>query len=168
MTPGCGSSEASPLNVPVPLPRGGAAPLHVAPAEYVVAAASHIHHDVRAVGRTFHLADPNPSSARRAYELIARREGRELPQTSLGYRLTDVLLRLPGLEKLTREQRGALAYVDQLAFFSTRNTLELLEGSGIRCPPVEAWLDALVEHARAEFAKGGGGASPLTGGARKA
>jgi nucleoside-diphosphate-sugar epimerase len=143
---------ASPLHVAVPLPRGGAAPLHAAPIDYVVAAATHVHHDARAVGRTFHLCDPNPSSARRVHELIARREGKSLPQSSLGYRLTDALLRLPGLEKLSREQRGALSYVDQLAFFSTRNTLEVLEGSGIRCPPLESWLDALLEHARAEFA----------------
>jgi nucleoside-diphosphate-sugar epimerase len=144
---------ASPLHVPVPLPRGGAAPFHVVPVEYVVAAAAHIHHDERAVGRTFHLSDPNPSSARRVYELIARREGKDLPHASLGYRLTDALLRLPGLEKLTREQRAAFGYVEQLTFFSTLHALEILDGTGVRCPPVESWLDALVEHARAEYAK---------------
>jgi nucleoside-diphosphate-sugar epimerase len=159
---------ASPLHVPVPLPRGGAAPFHVVPVEYVVAAAAHVHHDVRAVGRTVHVCDPNPSSARRVHELIARREGRELPHSSLAYRLTDALLRLPGLEKLTREQRAALAYVDQLTFFSTRHLLELLDGTGVRCPPVESWLDALVEHARAEYATGGGGVPPTPGGARRA
>jgi len=34
---------------------------------------------LRAVGRTFHLVDPNPSSARRVYETIAQRRREEAP-----------------------------------------------------------------------------------------
>lgn len=142
---------ASPLHVPMPLPRGGAAPFHAVPIDYVVSAATHIHHDVRGVGRTFHLADPNPSSARRVYELIAQRSGRKLPRMSLGYKLTDALLKLPGLERLTREQRAAIAYVNHLAFYSSRHTLEILEGTGIRCPAIESYLDNLIEFVRAEY-----------------
>jgi thioester reductase-like protein len=141
----------SPLQVAVPLPGSGVAPLNVVPIDYVVAAAAQIHGDERAVGRTFHLADPNPSSSRRVYELIAEREGRKLPRLSLGYRVADAILRLPGLEKLTREQRAAIAYVNHLSFFSTRGVLEILEGTGIRCPPIEGYLDTLIDHVRAEY-----------------
>lgn len=140
----------SPLQVPVPLPGDGVAPLNVVPIEYVVDAAAAIHKDPRAVGRTFHLADANPSSSRRVYEMIAQRSGKKLPRLSLGYRLTDALLKLPGLERLTREQRAAIAYVSHLAFYSTRHTLEILEGTGIRCPPIETYLDNLIEYVRAE------------------
>jgi nucleoside-diphosphate-sugar epimerase len=141
----------SPLQVAVPLPGNGVAPLNVVPIDYVVSAATHIHHDERAAGRTFHLADPNPSSSRRIYQLIAERQGRKLPRLSLGYRVADAILRLPGLEKLTREQRAAIAYVNHLSFFSTRGTLEILDGTGIRCPPIESYLDTLIEYVRAEY-----------------
>jgi len=141
----------SPLQVAVPLPGNGVAPLNVVPIDYVVSAAAHIHDDERAVGRTFHLADPNPSSSRRIYELIAERQGRKLPRLSLGYRVADAILRLPGLEKLTREQRTAIAYVNHLSFFSTRGTLEILDGTGIRCPPIESYLDTLIDYVRAEY-----------------
>jgi nucleoside-diphosphate-sugar epimerase len=141
----------SPLQVAVPLPGNGVAPLNVVPIDYVVSAANHIHHDERAAGRTFHLADPNPSSSRRIYQLIAERQGRKLPRLSLGYRVADAILRLPGLEKLTREQRAAIAYVNHLSFFSTRGTLEILDGTGIRCPPIESYLDTLIEYVRAEY-----------------
>ena len=141
----------SPLQVAVPLPGNGVAPLNVVPIDYVVSAASHIHDDERAVGRTFHLADPNPSSSRRIYELIAERQGKKLPRLSLGYRVADAILRLPGLEKLTREQRAAIAYVNHLSFFSTRGTLEILDGTGIRCPPIEGYLDTLIDYVRAEY-----------------
>jgi thioester reductase-like protein len=143
----------SPLQVPVPLPGDGVAPLNVVPIDYVVDAAAAIHKDPRAVGRTFHLVDPNPSSSRRVYELIAQRSGKKLPRLSLGYKLTDALLKLPGLERLTREQRAAIAYVNHLAFYSTRHTLELLDGSGIRSPPIDSYLDNLIEYVRAEHRK---------------
>jgi hypothetical protein len=40
--------------------------------------------------------------------------------------------------------------VSHLAFYSTRHTLEILDGTGIRCPPIESYLDNLIEYVRAE------------------
>ena len=78
------------------------------------------------------------------------REGRKLPRLNLGYRLADALLKLPGLEWLTREQRSAIAYVNHLSFFSSRNTLELLDGTGIACPHIETYLELLIDYVKAE------------------
>jgi len=141
----------SPLQVPVPLPGDGVAPLNAVPIDYVVDASAVIQRDPRAVGRTFHLVDPNPSSSRHVYELIAQRSGKRLPRLSLGYRLTDALLKLPGLERLTREQRTAIAYVNHLSFYSSRNAVEILDGTGVRCPPIESYLDNLIEYVRTEY-----------------
>src|SRR5258706_3384262 len=139
----------SPLQVPVPLPGDGVAPLNAVPIDYVVDASAAIHTDARGPDRPFHIVAPNPSSSRRVYELIAQRSGKKLPRVSLGYKLTDALLKLPGLERLTREQRAAIAYVNHLSFYSSRHTLEVLEGTGIRCPPIESYLDNLIEYVRA-------------------
>src|SRR5205807_591367 len=79
----------SPLAVPLPLPGDGVAPLNVVPIDFVVEAAAAIHHDPRAVGRTFQVVDPNPSSSRRVYELVAGRAGKKLPRLSLSSKLTD-------------------------------------------------------------------------------
>src|SRR5260370_4294173 len=108
----------SPLAVPLPLPGDGVAPLNVVPIDFVTAAAAAIHHDPRAVGRTFHIVDHNPSSSRRVYELVAQRAGKKLPRLSLGYKLTDALLKLPRLKKLTPEQRTAIAYVNHPSFYA--------------------------------------------------
>jgi thioester reductase-like protein len=139
---------SSKLQVPLPLPGDGVAPFNVVPIDFVVDAATTIHDDARAVGRTFHIVDPNPSSSRRVYERVVEREGKKLPRLSLGYKLTDRLLKLPGLEKLTREQRMAFASVNHLSFYSNRNTLELLDGTGISCPPIESYLDKLIDYAQ--------------------
>jgi thioester reductase-like protein len=141
----------SPLQVPLPLPGDGVAPLNAVPIDFVVSAAAHIHHDPRAVGRTFHIVDPNPASSRRVYEQVANRAGKKLPRLSLGYKLTDALLKLPGLERLTREQRMAIAYVNHLSFYSSRNTLEILDGTGLRCPPIESYLDNLIHYVREAY-----------------
>src|SRR5690606_16962805 len=104
--------------------------------------------DPRAEGRTFHLVDPNPMSTRRVYELIAERAKKRLPRFNLPARAADVVLRLPGLERIARPQRAAIGYVNHLALFNSHNTLELLDGTGIRCPPLFTYLDKLVNYAR--------------------
>ena len=67
------------------------------------------------MGKTVHLVDPNPMSARRVYELIAERANKRLPRFTLSARATDLFLRLPGVEKLARPQRAAINYVNHLA-----------------------------------------------------
>jgi len=141
----------SPLVMPLPLPGNGVAPLNVVPVDYVVKAVWALSHDPRAVGRTFHLVDPNPMSARRVYERIAEQSNKKLPRFNLSARAADVMLRLPVLEKLARPQRAALGYVNHLAIYNCHNTLELLDGTGIRCPPLASYLDQLVAYVRDQY-----------------
>lgn len=142
---------ASPLAVPLPLPGNGVAPLNVVPVDFVVNAVWTLSRDPRAAGRTFHLVDPNPMSARRVYELIAEKANKRLPKFSLSARAADVMLRLPGLERLARSQRAAIGYVNHLAIYNCHNTLERLDGTGIRCPPLASYLDQLVDYVRESY-----------------
>lgn len=141
----------SPLMVPLPLPGNGVAPLNVIPVDFLVSAVWALSRDPRAVGRTFHLVDPNPMSARRVYEIIAEKANKRLPKFNISAKAADVMLRLPVLEKLARPQRAAITYVNHLALYNCHNTLELLEGSGIRCPPLSSYLDKLVEYTREHY-----------------
>ncbi|BDG08244.1 SDR family oxidoreductase [Anaeromyxobacter paludicola] len=144
---------ASPLTLPLPLPGDGAAPLNVVPVDFVVESAVTIGRNPAAVGRTVHLVDPAPLSARRVYELVAAREHRRLPPMSLPARAVDAILRLPVLERLTRSQRSAIEAVSHGALYNCRNTLELLEGTGVRCPPLTAYLDRLTEFVKEQYAR---------------
>ncbi len=139
----------SPLHVPLPLPPNADWPLNVVPADFVVEATYALSRDPRAVGRTFHLVDPSPMSTRRLYELLAQRTQRKVRSfPAVPAKTTDALMRLPGLERLLRRPRTTLEYGNQMVFYRCANTLELLDGTGIRCPPPSAYLDTLIRFVR--------------------
>jgi thioester reductase-like protein len=143
---------ASPMSVPLPLPGNGRAPLNVVPVDFVVEAALSIGENPAAVGKTVHLVDPAPLSARNVYELVAARAGKTLPPVTLPHRAVEALLGLPVLERLARPQRNAIRLVNQLALYNCRNQLDLLAGTGIRCPPITSYLDRLMEFVKGYFA----------------
>ncbi len=143
---------ASPVAVPLPLPGDGVAPLNVVPVDFVVEAALSIGANRAAVGRTIHLVDPAPLSARKVYELIAARAGKTLPTVALPHRAVEALLALPLVEKLARPHRNAIRLVNHLAIYNARNQLELLDGTGLRCPPITSYLDRLIEFVKSSYA----------------
>jgi len=134
--------------LPLPVPVEAVAPLNMVPVDFVVDACHHISLDPRGIGRTFHVVDPNPLSSRRVYQLLAARGGKKLPRWRLNYRLTRLLLNIPGLEKLTRQPVQALEYLNHLAIYNCPNTLELLDGTGILCPRFESYADNLMRYVR--------------------
>lgn len=142
---------SSPVSVPLPLPGRGDAPLHMVPADYVMDAMYHLSTLPAAVGQTFHVVDPNPLAARNVYELIASRSGKKTSRLRLSAALTKTLLKIPGLEKVSRAHRQAIDYVNTMAFYNNSNTERLLRGSGIHCPPFETYVDNLMSYVRAIY-----------------
>jgi thioester reductase-like protein len=137
-----------PLDVHLPLPGRGAAPIHVVPIDYVVDAAHALSLDGRAAGGTFHLTDPNPFAARQIYELVAERAQKKRPRGFIPSTLAKAVLRAPGLERLTRAPRTFLESFDHQVFYNTRRTRALLAGTGIECPPFDAYVDQLIRWVR--------------------
>jgi hypothetical protein len=85
--------------------------------------------------------------------MIAAREGKKLPTVSVPARAFQALLQLPFLERLSRVHRPAIEYLNHLAIYNCRNLLELLDGTGVRCPPIASYLDRLIEFVQASFAR---------------
>ena len=61
----------SPAEIALPLPGRGDVPLNLVPADHVARVARAIGLDPRSPGRTFHVVDPAPLTARRVFELVA-------------------------------------------------------------------------------------------------
>jgi thioester reductase-like protein len=136
----------SPPDFPLPLPGRGDALLHLVPVDYVVRAAKAIGRDPRAPGRTFHIGDPAPLTARRVFELVATAGGRRSPRGFIPANLTKALLRTPGLERLAKSPRAFLDALATPVSYSFANTTELLADSDVRCPPFESYVEGLVEY----------------------
>ena len=134
------------LDVALPLPGQGSAPLYLVPIDYVVDAAFALARDPRAVGRTFHLVDPCPLAARRVYELVAERASRKPPKGSIPEGLARAALKL-GLSRLVRMPLDFLESFNHLAFYNCHNSIELLTPD-LTCPPFERYVDNLVRYVR--------------------
>lgn len=139
---------ASPASVPVPLAGDGHAPLNLVPVDYLVDAVQAICAQDESVGRTYHVVDPNPLSARRVYDTVAEHVGKPRGRVQVPVNLTKALLRIPGLERLAPVSHQALDYLNHMAFYSSRNTDAALSGTGIRCPHFEDYVDNLIAYVR--------------------
>ena len=138
------ATNASGLRLPL-LGRGDR-PLHLVPIDYVIDAAWHIGRQERSAGKTFHLIDPHPLTARAVFDGVAEHAHTEKPRGSIPGPIARVVLKTPGLARLGR---GPLAFVDLLdhaVHYDQTNTLEALSGSRIVCPPLADYLGTLVRH----------------------
>ncbi|MEM9191426.1 MAG: SDR family oxidoreductase [Myxococcota bacterium] len=142
------------LNAPpelrVPMPTRGDIPLNLVPIDYVVDAAMTIVRDSRSLGKTFHIVDPNPLSARKVFELIAQTVGRPLPRGVLPTALATTILKTPGLDRFAHVPRAFLEQLATEVVYDDRNSREILAGSTIHCPRFEDYVPTLVDYARSE------------------
>jgi nucleoside-diphosphate-sugar epimerase len=144
---------SSPVNLRMPLPGRGDVPLNLVPIDYVCDAGWAIANDPRSVGRTFHLVDPAPRSARRVFELIAQAVGKPLPRGSLPTNLATVLLRTPGIESFAHAPRAFLEQLATEVVYDDRNAREILDPKGIRCPSFETYVEVMAQYVRQQLAQ---------------
>lgn len=135
---------ASPVAVPLPLPGPGTAPLNLVPVDFVTKAVARLAIDPNAAGGTFHIVDPNPLSARHVYELIAKRAGKKVPKGTLTSSLAARVLKLPGINKLSRGKLPQLSAFDRFVVYNCAATLQLLDGTGVACPRFDMYVDKLM------------------------
>lgn len=135
----------SPPDIALPLVGRGDFPLHLVPADYVAKAAAMLGADPRAIGRTFHLRDPSPPTARRVFELVAEAGGRRAPRGHIPANITRALLRAPGLDRIAQSPRAFLDALLTPVEYSAAGAEALLAETSVRCPPFETYVEKLVE-----------------------
>ncbi len=134
-----------PSEMPVFLPGSGVVPFNIVPIDYVVRASWSLASDPVALGRTFHLTDPNPVSTRQAFELfadIANRPAPRFDKWAIG--AISRLISAVGLENIVPSAPSLVGDLTQHVTYSCSGTLERLADTEIRCPPFEEYADTLV------------------------
>ncbi|MEO7731379.1 MAG: dephospho-CoA kinase [Kofleriaceae bacterium] len=132
--------------VRLPLLGRGDVPLHLVPIDYVIEAAWQVARGEAAAGKTFHLVDPAPLSARAVFEGVAEHANTEKPRGHIPRPLARAVLRTPGLARLGR---GPLALVDVLGHavhYDQTHTAQALAGTGLTCPALADYLPVLVRY----------------------
>ncbi len=142
----------SPIEIALPLPALGDAPMHMVPVDYVVRASIALMSEPAAVGRTFHLVDPAPLPARRVYERIAQIAGRPMPRGYIPVNFTRALLRTPGLERFVKSPRAFLEQLATPVTYGSNGAREILAPLGIECPPFESYAETMVQFVRERIA----------------
>lgn len=132
--------------VRLPLLGRGDAPLHLVPIDYVIEAAARVVRGDTAAGKTFHLVDPAPLSARAVFEAVAEHANTEKPFGHIPRPIARAVLRTPGLAKLAGGPRAFVDVLDHPVAYDQTNTQQALAGTGLRCPPLADYLPALVQY----------------------
>ena len=138
----------APPDLRMPMPGRGDIPLNLVPIDFVVDAGMHIVADPRSIGRTFHIVDPDPLTARRVFELVAQAAGRPVPRGFVPANLATALLRTPGLDRFAHVPRAFLAQLATEVVYDDQGARALLAGTGISCPPLEAYVETMVQYVR--------------------
>jgi thioester reductase-like protein len=139
----------TPPDLALPLPGRGDELLNLVPIDWVARASVAIGGDARATGRTFHLVDAQPLSARRVFELIARAGGRRGPRGSFPANLAKAVLRAPGIDRIAKSPRAFLDTLTTPVSYDARNAVEMLTTLGVgACPTFESYVEKLVEYAQ--------------------
>ncbi len=130
----------------LPMLGRGDTPLHLVPIDYVTDAAWHAARSIGGAGKTFHIVDPNPLTARAVFEGVAEHANTEKPRGHIPRPLARAVLRTPGLSRLGK---GPLAFLDMLdrpIYYDQTNTAQALAGTTVRCPPLSDYLPTLVRY----------------------
>ena len=127
----------------------GEAPVNIVPVDFVVDAMAVLSRMPEAIGLTFQLADPAPSSARDIVASAMRITGHGKLRGSLPAGLVDRLMRNKGIQSIVPIPREAIEYFNHEVFHDSKNTQRLLAASGVRCPNFLSYLPTAVEYLRA-------------------
>ena len=133
----------------IPAPRGaGEAAFNVVPRDYVVDAIGYLSGIDESEGKVYHLADPDPPTTTELIKTFGEAAGKK--RTLVVPYPKGIVKGL--LESLSPEhdllKSGGLEYQTWSASFDCSNALEDLEGSGVECPRIEEYAEALVEFVR--------------------
>ncbi len=130
---------------PVYLGEGKARPNFV-PVDYIADAVTAITRNPAAVGRCFHVVDPDPPTAREMFDVIYELTAGRKASFTVPTWMVDLMANKMGwVFKLMKIPPDSMTYVNHVGLFDATNTLEMLEGTGITCPPIQDYYPRLYE-----------------------
>jgi len=121
--------------------------LNLVPVDFVVEAMAALARDQSAIGRTIHLADPNPLTTRQLFNEIARKLAGRQALASLPASLVETSLMMSVSPRITGLPHSAVPYFFLKQTYDTALSRQLLAPHGISCPPFASYVGAIADFA---------------------
>jgi nucleoside-diphosphate-sugar epimerase len=129
----------------LPLIGKGDKKVNLVPVDFLVPAVIYLGHDLKGIGRTYHITDPSPYSVKELYEAMMKELLGKLPKGKIPFSMAAFALSVPAVRRFLHVEKEALDYFQWEAHFSCKQTLEDLEGSGIVCPDFLEGLPSMIQ-----------------------
>jgi len=106
-----------------------------------------------ALGKTVHLVDTAAPSVRRFVEIVAEKFGQRIESGRNPAAFGRALVKHPGVGLLARRLRIVSELIGTDAVYDDRTAVEILSPSRIECPPLESYIDVMLEHVERRVAE---------------
>lgn len=134
-----------PERMPFPNIGRGDAAVNLVPVDFVAQALAALGHRQELDGQVFHLADPNPMSARAIVDSLLSLFGRPSAVGRLPAAWVERALMSRSIETLAKVPAQALVYFNHDAQFDTTQATAALQSEDIYCPHLSSYLGRLVD-----------------------
>lgn len=122
---------------------------NVVPRDFVIDALTVLSGLPHTVGRTYHLADPEPLTLGESLQAIEKAVGKSVHHVRLPFGLARRAVdRIAVVRALLGMPAEVLDYFVHPTFYTTTQAVTDLEGSGVRVPRFASYVDRLVRFAR--------------------
>jgi nucleoside-diphosphate-sugar epimerase len=135
--------RSSPL---IPYFGDGKAKVNLVPQDYVLKATSYLSHIPNAEGKTYHLTDPAPYTAREIYKMFTENFLNKQPKLTLPAAIASQVLQIRSLREWVGMQPEAVDYFFCESEYDSSEAQKDLEGVGITCPDLASYLPAIIDY----------------------
>ena len=104
------------------------------PIDYIINASLYLSHSPKGVGKTYHLADPNPYKMKDIYRIVSEEYLGRKPVGTIPLSLAKAMLSIPFMRKWLRVEKESLDYFIFKAEHDCSQAEQDLARSGITCP----------------------------------
>jgi len=136
-------------NMPIAQFGRSEAPFNCVPVDFIVDAMAVGITDAGITGRTLHLVDPDPVTAREVFDILAREYAGRGPAYRVPPRMVETALRMPAVRDAFGGAPGeGIRYLNHPVRFDTRNADDFLARHGLHVPSIHEYAPAMVRFFR--------------------
>jgi nucleoside-diphosphate-sugar epimerase len=116
------------------------------PIDFLADSVTVIARNPAAVGKCFHVVDPDPPTTREMIDVIWELAAGKRPKITLPTGMVDFMAnRLGWIFQKFGIPPDSMTYINHVGIFDDSNTREMLRGTGITCPSIQDYYPKLYE-----------------------